>query len=150
VEKIDKKVNEAILKAKENGKKDSEKLLTEMVRLEKEVEDFSNFYKNEFDKTRSKILNFATVGFRKSTKLVTLPKWTWAKVLAKLKEMRYKKFIKTKESVDKDAIKGSGIDEDQMAVFGCVIKEDDNFWYEIKKEAVQNIPKMEVATGTNG
>ena len=150
LEKIEQEQKKLILKAKERATEQSKKFLIEKVKLEKEVEDFAAFYKNEFDKTRSKELNFATIGFRKSSKLDTFPKWTWAKVLAKLKEMKYKKFIKIKENIDKDAIKASGLDDEQLAVFGCYLKEEDTFWYEIKQEAVQSMPAMDLATGTNG
>ena len=67
LEKIEQEQKKLILKAKERATEQSKKFLIEKVKLEKEVEDFAAFYKNEFDKTRSKELNFATIGFRKSS-----------------------------------------------------------------------------------
>jgi phage host-nuclease inhibitor protein Gam len=148
LEKIETEMQKAINDAKSKANKKAESLQTEKIRLEKDVEDFAVFNKCDFDKTkRSMELNFAVVGYRKSSALKTLPKWTWNKVLAKLKEAKRKRFIAIKESVNKTAIREANLSDDEMAVFGVHLEISDDFWYEVKEEAIQSMPKMDVISG---
>jgi len=86
-------------------------------------------------------MNFGTVGFRASSEVKYLPKWTAKKVLAKLKELGRVEFIKTTESVKKAEIKSSGLDDKVLAGFGCCIQSKDTFFFEPDRSAIANAKK---------
>jgi len=119
--------------------KDTKGLTEEMIQLSKNLQDFATFHKNEFSgQSRSKDLTYGAIGFRKSPgKLVTLPKWKWDTVLAKIIEMKRKRWLKEKKEVDKNVIlneyRGSTINDDELAVYGMAVDDKDEFWYEIRE-----------------
>lgn len=83
-------------------------------------------------KGKSKKMTFGTVGFRASTKL-SLPK-NLEKVIAALKKREMHDCITVRETVNKDVLKTYET-EDILAV-GGKLKQEDTFWYDTKKEAV--------------
>lgn len=83
-------------------------------------------------KGKSKKMTFGTVGFRASTKL-SLPK-NLEKVIAALKKREMNDCITVRETVNKDVLKTYGT-EDILAV-GGKLKQEDTFWYDTQKEAV--------------
>lgn len=108
----------------------------EITQLEKNLEDFAGFHKEEFEgESRSKDLTFGRVGYRKSPgKLVTLKGWTWDRVKDKLDELGLKKWIEKKPSIKKDIIldefRSKAINAEKLALYGMAVDESDQFWYE--------------------
>ena len=75
--------------------------------LENALSNFAHHHKAElFKKKKSRHTPFGVYGFRKSTKLKTLPKFTWAIVLEKLKDYGFTEAIRNKETVKKDVMLG--------------------------------------------
>jgi phage host-nuclease inhibitor protein Gam len=110
-----------------------------ILQLETNLENFANFHKEAFEgAVRKKDLTFGVIGFRKSPgKLVALKGWKWETIMAKIVEMKRKKWIDSKPTVNKDAILGDfrekSITADELAVYGIKVDESDSFWYEIRE-----------------
>ena len=122
----------------------TKELQVEQVQLEKNLEDFVTFHKSEFDdgKTRNRDLTTGVVGFRKSPgKLATIKGWTWDKVLARIVDLKRKKWLDTKTTVAKDIIlnerRSDAVTDDELAGYGIIFQQPDEFWYEVREaEAV--------------
>lgn len=89
-----------------------------------------------FGKVKTLDLVFGRLGFRKSTEIKPLPKWTWAQVLGRLKDLALPDAIRVKEEVDKETL--HTYPEEKLSLVGARRVEKDEFWYEIKAE---DIPK---------
>lgn len=87
-------------------------------------------------KGKSASTKLAEYGFRTGQPtLKSLPKWTWSKVIAELKRRKKKRFVTTKESVNKDALKRElGSDSEKLALVGCYIDQTEIFWVEAKDQ----------------
>jgi phage host-nuclease inhibitor protein Gam len=73
--------------------------------LEKALATYATLNKDElFDKRRSRSTPFGVYGWRKSTELKTITGMKLADVLERLHELKFKKAISVKESVDKTAM----------------------------------------------
>lgn len=103
-----------------------------------ELEAFfkANRRKVEAEGKRSVDLTFGRIGMRKGNPTLALAKgWKWEKVLAAIKERWAREkdlllsIVNTKESVNKDGVK-SRLDEEQMALVGLRLKQDDEFFVE--------------------
>ncbi len=81
-----------------------------------------------FAARKSLALSFGTVGFRASTALQKAKKYTWERVLTLIKE-RDIPAVRTKEEVDKDALRG--LDAGTLAGLGCKLVTEDTFFYEL-------------------
>lgn len=138
VEKIAVAQQDQINKIKSRFVGQAKDAIARKMRLEKDVQDFCEYYSDMFAKEKSKKLTFGTVGFRKSTRLVYLRGWDAKRVLAKLKELGRFEFIKKTESVKRDEIKKAELDAEAMRLFGCTIKHEDKFWFEPDKAAIAN------------
>ena len=90
-----------------------------------------------FSKKRSMETVHGVVGFRLGTPtLKTLPKFTWAKVLDKLKAV-LPDYVRTKEEVDKERLLGDRTDDlvaPHLAEVGVYVDQDERFFIELKKE----------------
>ena len=94
----------------------------------------------EFGKTRSIEMLHGTMGWRLGNPALKLAgKTTWAKVLEALKRLRYRKFIRTKEEVDKAAIlaRRKVIKPVTLAALGVKVEQDDEFFVEPKLTEVE-------------
>lgn len=107
------------------------------------LESWASANPGEFPKQRKSIeLLHGTIGFRTGTpKLKTLAKWTWDRVLEKLKQLGkpVADFIRTKEEVNKEAII-TAVTTGTMLVgeerqWGCAVVQDEAFFVEPKLEA---------------
>lgn len=97
---------EAIEEVKQNARKKVEPILTRTRELENALCTYATLNKVElFSKRKSIDTPFGTYGFRKSTKLQTMPKIKLADVLERLRELDIMAAVKVKRSVDKDALK---------------------------------------------
>ena len=91
---------------KATAEKAAEPHLPKKKEIEQALAAFGQQNKDElFKKPKSKTTLFGVIGFRKSTKLVTLPKVKLSDVLVNLKKYNFKRAIKNKESVNKEAMR---------------------------------------------
>ena len=125
--------------------KEADPHISEKLRLEQDIKDYCEFHQEDFEKEKTRLLTFGKIGFRKSSKLATLKGWTWAKVLAKLKELARLEFVRTKEEVNKDAIKQADMGAKVLQSFGCQIIDEESFWFEPDQKAIeQENAKMDI------
>jgi phage host-nuclease inhibitor protein Gam len=80
---------------------------------------------------RSKQLTHGVVRLRAVTELKPLTKWTWAKVLDRLKELKRMDLIRIKEEVNKEAIIDAKMDPTKMETIGVRHVTSDSFSYEL-------------------
>ena len=81
-----------------------------------------------FKGKKSVALTFGSFGFRTSSTLKTLRKFTWERVLNLVKD-RELACVRTKEEVDKEALRA--LDADTLAAVGCKLVEEEGFFYEL-------------------
>lgn len=141
IERIKNRMTEEINRIKNKYEALAEPLISKKMRVEKDLEDYCEFYREHFEQQRTRILNYGKVGFRKSRELGTLKGWTWKKVLAKLKELGRLEFVRITEGVKRDAIRQADLDDKVLKTFGCYWIEKDEFWFEPDKEAVAKLEK---------
>lgn len=87
-----------------------------------------------FARKKSLELTFGVVGFRASTKLKTLSKWTWERVLCALKDAKMTDCVRIKEEVDKEALKG--LAPEKLAEIGVKAAQEDVFFYELDDQRI--------------
>ncbi len=109
---------------------ESEPLKQRIAGMELSIGRFAEAGKEElFAKKKSLQLTFGVIGFRASSRLKTKTKWTFERVLASLKERGMTEFIRIKEEVDKEKLKG--LAPEALAEVGCAVKTEDIFYYEL-------------------
>ncbi|GBC62510.1 host-nuclease inhibitor protein Gam [Desulfonema ishimotonii] len=121
-------------------KADADAKITPLAKRIKEIEAGLSFYaeynKDDlFQTARSRDLVFGVFGFRRSTKLKPLAKWTWKKVLGALKDGGFKEAIALKERENREVL--SQWPDDRLASVGVARDARDSFWYEVKEEALE-------------
>ena len=99
-------------------------------RLESDVKDYVDCHRAEMA-GKSRTLNFGTVGYRISSKLM-LPAGKVAEAIATLKAMGRKEFIKTTESLDREALKRQPLEF--LNQIGAYIRQSDEFYYDVSDE----------------
>jgi phage host-nuclease inhibitor protein Gam len=99
------------------------------------LESWASANPGEFPKNRKSIeLIHGVIGYRTGTpKLKTLPKWTWDRVLEKLKEM-LPEMVRSKEEVNKEGIiaaVGEGrLEPESARQLGVTVVQDETFFVE--------------------
>jgi len=135
---IESSMNEIIDSAKSEAEIKAAPLQVQLAALEGGLTAYAEGRKAEmFGKKRSLELDFGWIGFRKSSEIKPIPKWTWAKVLGRAKELGLKTAIRIKESINKDELHEWR--EERLAVIGARRVENDRFWYEIDEEKLAQI-----------
>ncbi len=137
-------MNESIDAIKAEAKAQSAPLAIRMKDLETALTNFAVARKDDlFPKKKSLELTFGALGFRQSTKLKTLVKWTWKLVLERLQALAadpegtpFREAIRTKVEVDKEAMRDWP--EERLATVGVHKVAEDEFFYELKAEAIEN------------
>ncbi len=66
-------------------------------------------------------------------------KWTWARVLERVKELGRMEFITVKEALDKDRIKTDLTTDAELAEIGCRIEQTDAFFIEPKDQGAKEV-----------
>lgn len=129
-------LNEKIDGLKTQAEAECAPLLQEMEEREQALARFAEAHKESlFNKPKSRELSFGELGFRSSTSTVLLNrKWNWGMVVEALKQKRLGKYIRTKQEVDKEAVRA--LSEKKLAAVGLKVKEVDAFFYEVKEEVV--------------
>lgn len=132
VEKIEAEMNKDIAEIKKAAEDLARPYKDNIKKNELLLKEFVTVHKSELD-GKSKRMNFGTVGFRMSTKVV-LPKMIEA-VLENLKKYGMHDCINTKETVNKDILKT--YEPDVILNVGGTLKTEDTFWYETKRDALR-------------
>lgn len=129
IEAVQHRMNQTIDQAKAEAEAEAAPLQSRLEALENGLQAFAEYNKDELFKGRKTVkLDFGLLGYRKSTKLATLAKITWAMVLEKLLELGFAEAIRTKEEVNREVVKGWP--EERQALVGCRTVEEDEFWVE--------------------
>jgi len=131
-------MNESIDSIKAEAKAQSAPLAARAKDLEVALANFSTARKDDlFPKKKSLDLTFGVLGFRQSTKLKTLARWTWKLVLGRLQELAdspdggaFLEAIRIKPEVDKEAMREWP--EERLATVGVQRVAEDEFFYELK------------------
>jgi phage host-nuclease inhibitor protein Gam len=99
---------------------------------------FAAAHPEEFKKAKTKKLNFGSLGYRWSSKVV-LPsgKGAAAKLVADLEALGLKDCVRIKKSPDKDKIKA--LDAATLAQLGVRLDEKDTFWCEPDLVKIQEL-----------
>lgn len=126
-------MNEKIDKIKQDAAEECEPALQEIVILEQAILRYAEAQKATLFGTRKSLaLTFGIIGYRASSKLKTLAKWTWERVLQTLRDNEYRKYIRVKEDVDKEALRE--LPPELLAKIGVKIVQEDVFYYELEEQ----------------
>ncbi len=138
-------MNDAIQKLREEfNTKYQEKIDQRDIYLEN-IELFCNENKTLFESPRKKELTHGTIGFQTNPPAVGLlsKKYNWKTVLELMRKFRtMKKFIRTKEEVDKEAIliealkKKTKLTDEKLAAVGLKTDQGETFICDIKWESI--------------
>lgn len=91
---------------------------------------------------KSSETQLAHYGFRLGQPILKL-KHTIAKTVAIFKELNLKQYIKTKETIDKDAIKAAHLSPETLSTFGARIDQNETFYIEPKIESAETLKLQE-------
>jgi phage host-nuclease inhibitor protein Gam len=129
-------MNERIDRIKEEAARDSEPARQHIAGLEQSLKLYVDYHKDELFKSRKSLaLTFGTIGYRASTKIKLLSKWTWERVLDALREYSWgNQYIRIKEEPDKEALKGLG--PERLQGMGCKVVQEDVFFYETAEQDI--------------
>jgi len=127
-------LNEAIDQAKARAAEDMVEIGTRVKVLEAALSGFALANKSTLFKDKKSLeLDFGTLSFRRSSKIVTAGKGvTWEMVLEKIKDQGYSEAIRIKEEVNKEAL--AGWDDDKLGQIAVKRKTEDSFGYELKQQ----------------
>lgn len=111
--------------------------------LEQAVLLYANTHKADlFSQRKSLGLKFGVIGMRASSKLKTLAKHTWERVLKTLIDRGENDYIRVKKDVDKEALRG--LSPEALNSLGLKIVQEEVFYYECSE---QELPTTSIATG---
>ena len=102
-------------------------------KLESDVKAYVDAHRAEMA-GKSRTLNFGTVGYRISSKLV-LPAAKAAEAIAALKALGRKEFVKTTETLDRAAL--SRQPAEFLEQIGAYIRQSDEFYYDVSGEEAE-------------
>lgn len=102
-------------------------------KLEGDVKAYVDAHRAEMT-GKSRTLNFGTVGYRISSKLV-LPAAKAAEAIASLKALGRKEFVKTTETLDRAAL--SHQPAEFLEQIGAYIRQSDEFYYDVSGEEAE-------------
>lgn len=124
--------NEQIDKIKDATKAAAQPLIDRKTGLELAIKDFCEANRAEFAKAKTKTLTFGSVGFRLSTRILVK---RVADTLQALKDLQLINCIRTKEELDKEAMKN--LTDETLAEVGATRKTENAFGYEINQEKIR-------------
>lgn len=136
-------MNVKINNIKEQYAEDTKEDQREADNLLADVEAFCIKNKADFEKTRSRVLSFGTVGYRNTPPKVGIlsRKYSLKTAVELAKKIFKKKYIRTKEELDKDQIladyAAKVIDDTKLASVGLKIDNTEVFFCEINWEALE-------------
>ena len=117
---------------KENARMELEPIQNRQKELENALCTFATLNKDQLFSVRKSIdTPYGPYGFRKSTKLKTLPRLKMADVLNRLQELDIKEAVKVKHSVDKEAMRDWP--DSRLETVGMMRVINDEFYVDITK-----------------
>ncbi|GAB6170763.1 hypothetical protein JCM15765_02410 [Paradesulfitobacterium aromaticivorans] len=128
IEGIEAKMNEQIQDIKLDAELKAKPLKDKIEKLSVEIKGFVEENRAEI-KGKTMNLNFGSVGFRQSTKILIK---NAKAVISALRAKNMNDCIIVKESVDKDVLRG--YPDEVIASVGAGKKVEDAFWYEVNRE----------------
>lgn len=136
LELIDLSAAEEIDRIRTRAAAEAEPIKQEISGLEQSLVRYADYAKDELFRGRKSIqLTFGTIGYRMSTRLKTLPKWTFERVLHALKLAGKTDYIRIREEVDKERLRGA--DPDMLKQYGLRLVSEDTFYYELPEQVEQ-------------
>lgn len=124
--------NEQIDRIKANTKATAQPLHDKKSGIELAIKEFCEANRGEFAKVKTKPLTFGAVGFRLSTKIMIK---RVADTLQALKDLKLLTCIRTKEELDKEAMKN--LSTETLAEVGASLKTENTFGYEVYQVEVK-------------
>lgn len=114
------------------------------------AEKYAETHRDEIlpGKLKSSETALARYGFRLGNPTLVLlnKKWSWQAVIDACKSAGLaKRFVRTKEEADKDAIKAANLKDEQLAGIGLRVKQEEPFYIEPKVEGGEAIKAEEGA-----
>lgn len=131
VTRIEADMNRKINEIKADAERDAATHLDRKAKLEKNIQEFTESYSEEFKTSKSKKFLYGTVGFRKSSK-ITLK--NVKAIIEALKQNRMSDCIITTEKINKDEL--AKYEDAALEKVGAKRKAKDDFFYEISNERV--------------
>ena len=125
---------ESIDQIKAATKLAAEPLQAKKLGLELAMKDYAEANRAEFAKAKSRELTFGTISFRLSTSVVIK---RVADTLQALKDLGLAHCIRTKEELDKDAMRNLPLEI--LHNVGASLRQVDAFGYEVKREALAEV-----------
>lgn len=101
--------------------------------LEKNIEQFTKSKVSEFTDSKTKKFTFGSVGFRKSTEIVTR---NVKAIIGALKNNKMLDCIIIKETINKDEL--AKYDDAALEKIGAKRKTGDKYYYEVNKERIED------------
>lgn len=137
--KVEAKMNEEINRVKSKYQEEITDLHEALEEPQEVLQVFADEQKTEWGKKKSFDLLHTVIGFRTATpKVDKSKKFTWDAVLELMKKNKaFKAFIRTKDEINKEAILAEKNEETlKLLKEECYveIKQDENFFVEVKKE----------------
>ena len=128
-------LNETVDAAKAEAAARMEPLKATRKELGAALQGYATVNKAELFSTRKSLdLVFGMIGFRKSTKLKTKAKVTWAMVLGKLKDLGLTDGIRVSETVNRDELRTWP--KERLDLIGAMRVESDEFFFEVNEERI--------------
>ncbi len=126
--------NESIDKVKKESLDKAAPFMARKEGLETAIKEYCDANRAEFIKVKTKCMSFGEVGYRLSTKIMIK---RVADTLQALKDLAFKNCIRTKEELDKEAMKS--LTDEQLAQVGATRKTENVFGYTINQERLQGV-----------
>ena len=92
---------------------------------------------------KTKLLDFGSIFFRKSSKLKLARKFTWEGVIECLRAAGRKDLLRETVEVNKDAVKAGEFTDEELVRWGMVIDETTPFKYELNEERLAELRTTE-------
>ena len=128
-------LNDDIAGLKAKATEEIEPIAADIDALAQSLARYAEYNKADlFAKRKSLILSFGTFGFRQTTKLVTVGKNTFKRVLEMLLDRDLQQYIRVKHEPDKEALKGAA--PELLKTIGCKVDVSDEFYFELSEQEV--------------
>lgn len=124
------RLNEDISALKAEASEEAAPLRSRLEALENGLATFADSRKSElFKDRRSLVLDYGTLGWRRSSELAPIKGSTWKTILGRLKDLAFSDVIRIKEAPDREAM--ATWPDERLELVGCQRLEKDTFWYEL-------------------
>ena len=128
-----------ILDAKSLAEQTASPLVSKKRELEADLELYYSQGVDELEADGKKTVEFIVgrMGRRLSHELKPLTKMRWCNVLALLISAGQRQFVRTREDVDKEALRGAGLSKQRLFELGVRLREKQTWWYEVDRTKLE-------------